>query len=602
MSESSYSFVPFPPVSKLGVIGDRRTAAIVAADGTICWHCLPNYDGIAIFGALLDVERGGFWRLGPLARILGRQHYQPDTAVLVTRWEEDDRILELSDAMLWPDNTRQGGLDDRRTIVRRLRCLKGRWRCAMSIEVRPDFGTSARATSVEGGVQFAAGLGRAGLWASLTLSLTEYGSRCEFDLAEGEEIWTVFGPGERLEEWNPQRAEEALTAVSRYWEAWTSRLSRVKSRGDMIRRSALTVQLLSFAPTGAPLASPTTSLPERIGGSRNFDYRYSWIRDASLSVALLSQLGLTSEAKQFFDWLEGLQPGKNMPLQVVYRLDGGREMSLTKREELSGYRESAPVELGNVAADMVEINSFGYLANSALIFLENGGEWRNEFWDLIRRVAEFTVGHWQDPGAGIWELTPVKHFVSSKIMSWVTLDRAIRIGKKLGYTDNVNNWRRSMEAIRDEVMERGWSEKLGSFRQHYDADTVDAALLLIPVMGFLPADHPRVRGTVEQIQARLMINGFVYRFVTSELPNQGDRPLGEEEGAFLMCTFWLAHVYALQGDMEKADRLLRRAEALSEGTGLFSEAVDARGLTLMGNTPLVFSHSEYSKAALAISD
>ena len=337
----------------------------------------------------------------------------------------------------------------------------------MSLELRPDFGPFARPTAIEGGIQFAAGLGRAGLWASLPLSLTENGIRCEFDLAEGEVIWTVFGPGETPAEWNSQRAEEALTAVSKYWQAWTSRLARVKSRGDMIRRSALTVQLLSFAPTGAPLASPTTSLPERIGGSRNFDYRYSWIRDASLSVALLSRLGLTKGAGRFFDWLEGLQPGKNMPLQVVYRIDGGREMSLTKREGLSGYRESAPVELGNVAADMVEIDSFGYLADAALTFLEHGGEWRNEFWDLICRVAEFTVEHWRDPGAGIWELTPVKHFVSSKIMSWVTLDRASRIGEKLGHTDNIAKWHRGLEAIKNEVMERGWSETLSSFRQQY---------------------------------------------------------------------------------------------------------------------------------------
>ena len=600
MNDARLRFVPFPPVGKLGVIGDRRTAAMVAADGTVCWWCLPNYDGDAAFGALLDVGKGGFWRLGPQALSLGEQRYIPDTAVLVTRWEQDGFTLELTDTMLWPDNSRPAGFDDRRTILRRLRSLRGRAPCVMRLEVKPDFGAPAAVTSVDGGFVFTAAALRLGLWASRPLETAENGLAAEFCLSEGDEVWFVLGVEEAPAEWTGQRADEAFASTTAYWRNWNCELASTGSRDEMIHRSALTVQLLSFAPTGAPLAAPTSSLPERIGGGRNYDYRYSWVRDASLSVALLSLLGQKKEARRFFDWLEHLQPGKNMPLQVVYCVDGGREMPLTERKELTGYRESTPVHMGNAAADMVEIDSFGYLADSALIFLEHGGSWRDGFWDLIRRVADFTVEHWREPGACIWELTPVKQFVVGKVMSWVTLDRAVRIAERIGWAAGTDIWRKGMAEIRAEVMGRGWSERLGSFRQYYDVDTVDAALLLIPVMGFLPADHPRVIGTVAQIETRLMVNGFVYRFVASELPNQGDRPLGEEEGGFLMCTFWLAHVYALRGEREKADAILRRAEALAGGTGLFSEAVDARTPTLIGNMPLVFSHAEYARAALAL--
>lgn len=601
MSDPQTRFAAFPAIEKLAVIGDRRTAAIVAADGTIAWFCLPNFDGGTVFGALLHIAKGGFWRLGPTAPRLGEQNYLPGTAAVTTRWREDGSTLELTDLMLWPENSRPPELEQRRVILRRLRCVEGGTRCVMALEARFDFGATATPAAVPGGFELAAGPQRLGLWTSKPVEPAAGGGlAAEFDLAAGEEVWAVLGPAEAPAQWTPERAGEAMAHTLDYWRRWTDALDCTGSRRDWICRSAATIQLLSFAPTGAPLAAPTSSLPERIGGPRNYDYRYSWIRDASLSIALLSKLGATEEAKRFFDWLEQLEPGKNTPLQLVYRVDGGRDLPGRERRELAGYRGSAPVRVGNGAVDMVEIGSFGYLADCALIYLEHGGRWRAEFWDLIRRIADFTAEHWAEPGAGIWELDPPRDFVSSRVMCWVALDRAVRIAERVERSEGVARWRDAMAAIKSEIMARGWSEPMGSFRQHYGADTVDAALLLIPLMGFLPIDHPRVRGTVAEIEARLLRDGFVYRFDAAKLRGQGEGPLGESEGAFLMCGFWLAHVYALRGEPEKADAMLRRAQAAAGPTGLFSEAVDARNRTLLGNMPLAFSQAEYAKAALAL--
>jgi GH15 family glucan-1,4-alpha-glucosidase len=287
-----------------------------------------------------------------------------------------------------------------------------------------------------------------------------------------------------------------------------------------------------------------------------------------------------------------------MPLQTVYRVDGGTDAPLRRRDGINGYRESRPVQFGNPAFHMPEIGSFGFLADCVWTYVERGGKWKDGYWRLVRRIADFVAGHWREPDAGIWELEP-RHFVASRVLFWAVLDRAIRIGERIGRDDMpVIAWRAAMDAIRAEVMGRGWSDAMHSFRQHYDADTVDAALLLIPLLDFLPPDDPKVRGTVAQIEARLTINGFVYRFLEEAFPDQGRQPLGEEEGAFVMCTCWLAHYYAQLGDRDRADAILRRVESTAPA-GLLAEAVDGRTGAQLGNMPLLLSQVEYAKAAMA---
>ncbi|HJU20246.1 MAG TPA: glycoside hydrolase family 15 protein [Stellaceae bacterium] len=593
-------FVPFPPIEKIGTIGDRRSAALVAADGTVSWWCLPNYDGPTLFGCLIDPGKGGSWRLGPKGLNFGKQSYLGDSAVLVTHWEEEGAVLELTDAMLWPENNRSAGREDRRVLLRRLRCLEGTAQCTMHLEPRRDFGEPAQVSRDAAGGEFVLDGLRLGLWLSRPLLAQADGPSAAFDLAPGEEVWAILGPGENNAGWTREQAQQALDETLSYWRKWAAQLDCPGPRGDRIQRSGIAAHLLAYAPSGALVAAPTCSLPERIGGPRNYDYRYAWIRDASLSVELLSLLGATGEARHYLDWLVTLEPGDKMPLQVVYRIDGSRDLEQTERKGLAGYRQSSPVRLGNQAAEMMERGSFGFLADCMLAYLEAGGEWRDEYWHLLRKLADFTATQWRREDAGIWELSPEQHFVAGKVMTWVTLDRALRIHQKLGRHESVGTWRQTMAEIHDAVLRSGWNEERHSFRQSFGEEAVDAALLLMPLYGFLPVDDPRICATVDRIAEALMVNGFVHRFDASMVRGQPDLPLGEAEGAFLMCTFWLAHFYALRGERERADALLRRAEEVAGALGLYSEAIDARSAAFLGNTPLLFSQAEYAKAALAL--
>jgi GH15 family glucan-1,4-alpha-glucosidase len=593
-------FIPFPPIERIAVTGDRRTAALIAADGTVCWWCLPNYDGPPLFGCLLDTAKGGHWRLGPRGLNFGRQHYLGDSPVLVTRWRDGGAVLELTDAMPWPGNDRPAGCERRRVLLRRLRCLGGAARCLFSLDPRLDFADAARIAAAESGFALACGDLRLGLWLSRPLFADAEKLHGEFDLAAGDEVWAVLGPGEDPAAWNPERAREALAETLSYWRRWTTGLTAAGSRRETIRRSAVMVHLLAYAPSGALVAAPTTSLPELVGGERNYDYRFAWVRDASLSIAVLSLIGPTREAQHYLDWLCGLEPGSTMPLQVVYRVDGGRDLDQKELRGPTGYRRSPPVRLGNAAARMTELGSFGFLADCMLIYLERGGPWCEDYWRLLRRIADFVATEWRRPDAGIWEISPDRHFLSSKILSWVALDRAVRIRDRLGRHESTDTWRRAMAEIRSQVLDKGWSAQRQSFRQSYDCDALDAALLLLPLTGFLPVDDSRVRATVERIEAELTVNGFVHRFDASMVPGQPDRPLGEAEGAFLMCTFWLAQYYARRGERARAEALLCNAERVAGETGLFSEAIDARSASLLGNMPLLFSQAEYARAALAL--
>jgi GH15 family glucan-1,4-alpha-glucosidase len=599
----SIPFIPFPPIERIAVTGDRRTAAMIAADGTVCWWCLPNYDGPPLFGCLLDTGKGGHWRLGPRGLNFGRQHYLGDSPVLVTRWQDSGAVLELTDAMPWPDRSRPAGGEGRRVLLRRLRCLGGTARVVMHLEPRLDFKEAPRIRGAGPGFELCCGDLRLGLWLSRPMVADGGGFSEEFDLAAGEVFWAVLGLDEDPALWSAERVEGALAETLGYWRKWMASLTYSGSRQDLIRRSAMLVHLLAYAPSGALVAAPTTSLPEHIGNKRNYDYRFAWVRDASLSVAVLSLLGPTEEAQHYLDFLCGLEPGPTMPLQVMYRIDGSRDLDQVDVEGAIGYRHSPPVRFGNAAARMTERGSFGFLADCMLLYLERGGSWRDEYWHLLRRCTDYVAKEWNQPDAGTWEIPPNRHFVSTKVMCWVALDRALKIGEKLGREENVDHWRRAMTEIRSEVLGRGWSPQKQSFRQSYDCEAVDAALLLLPLTDFLPVDDSRVRATVARIEAELTVNGFVHRFDANEVPGQPDPPRGslsETEGAFLMCTFWLARYYALCGVPERAAALLCKAERVAGETGLFSEAVDARSARLLGNMPLLFSQAEYARAALAL--
>jgi GH15 family glucan-1,4-alpha-glucosidase len=593
--------IPYPAIERHGIVGDRRTAALVAADGTVDWLCLPDFDGVVVFGALLDWFKGGHWRLGPARMTLGQQKYQEDSLVLETCWDLEEGTLLLEDAMLWPEQGRPPEQTDVRAMVRGLRCVRGTVRCELELQAGYNFQQNA-AVLAEYTSGFTLQLSELSLrfWAKDRPDMV--GSRLHrvFQLKEGEEFWAVLELGAAGHGWSVESARGALEQVRQYWRSWVGEL-RPEGNGDKeVRRSAMTVHLLTYAPAGSVVAAPTTSVPERIGGDWNADYRLCWVRDASLSVSMLAWLGNLRETEQYLQWLVQRLSYFGRPLQVLYGIRGEKRPSQKQRLDIAGYRDSKPVRIGNHAYKQHQLGSYGYLADCVWNYLQEGGQWRDEYWKLIHRLASFTAKHWQKPENGIWELPERQHYLNSKVLSWVTLDRAIRIAQKVNPSFDTSNWQASLEAIHAEVMEKGWSEQLGAFRQRYEAENLDAAALLIPVMGFLPADHPRVLATMDRIAEFLSIDDFVLRFDPIQTPSLGHFPLGQLEGAFFLSTFWLATAYAKAGQPDRAERILKRAERLAGSLGLFSEAADPRTGNFLGNTPLLFSHVEYVRAKLEI--
>jgi GH15 family glucan-1,4-alpha-glucosidase len=350
------------------------------------------------------------------------------------------------------------------------------------------------------------------------------------------------------------------------------------------------------------VAAPTLGLPESIGGTRNYDYRYAWIRDASLSAASLSSVGDGATAEHYLRWLSGLKSSTDSPLQVVYDVRGRTKIPQHRVRQAAGYRTSQPVRIGNHAYDQRQLGSLGFLVDCMASAREGGAAWRPEYSALLRRVVDYTCRSWSKADSGIWELEHHQQFVASKVMCWVVLDRAAAIAQRIGGFEatDVTRWRALATTIRDAIQSRGYGEGLGAFRQRYDHDTVDASALLVPLMGFLPPDDPRVLSTMDRIEETLGFEGFLYRFRPDETKGEVAEPLGQFEGAFLPCTFWLATARAMAGQIDRAEALLQRAENLTGDVGLFPEEVDPRSGQLLGNYPLLFSHVEHIRAIVAL--
>ncbi|HWD91932.1 MAG TPA: glycoside hydrolase family 15 protein [Verrucomicrobiae bacterium] len=589
----------YPAIERHGIIGDRRTAALVSADGTLDWLCLPDYDSDIVFGALLDWSKGGYWRLGPAEVMQGEQSYDGETMVLQTEWKLETGTLVLQDAMLWPEDRRAPEKEASRVVVRCLKCVRGTARFAFHLQPGFNLEKSPKITFTErpGGISIQANQSALHLWSNFPLQKQTRSLRGEMELTEGQEIWAVLERGASGQEWSVDAAHDAVETNRTYWREW---LKRIHHAPREIRRSAMTVHLLSYAPEGSVVAAATTSLPERIGGDWNADYRLCWVRDTSLALGTLERLGDWEETERYLQWLHRQVSRFGPPLRPLYGIRGEKRPRQKELKHAAGYRNSAPVRIRNHAYKQFQLGSLGFFADCVWFYLQEGGRWQDDYWQIIRRVADFTSKHWMEPDNGIWELPERQHFVSSRVLSWVALDRAVRIAEKVKPDFDVSAWRAELPKIHDEVMERGWSEKLGAFRQRYEADNLDSALLLISVFDFLPPEHPRVLATIERIEERLTLDGYTYRFDPRELAMLGDFPLGELEAAFLPCTFWLATAHAKASRVKKAEAILRRVEQLAGKLGLFAEAVDPRTQGFMGNTPLLFSHAEYVRARMEV--
>ena len=596
----------FPAIAKHGVIGDRRTGALVAAGGSIDWFCTPDFDGTPVFGTLLDPERGGFCRFGPRENVQGKQRYLPGTVAVVTTWDigKDAAALELTDVMAWPDTDRPDELAEQRVIIRRLRVVQD---SVVQFDLHPRRGFTGPPDSVgaaRGGAVFTFADGTLGFWASFEVKVEQDRVWVVHHLRAGEEHWAVVGWNTPPEQWSVARAAAVFGEAQAYWSGWSAglKLEGAGERAAAVERSALTVQLLSHVTHESAVAALTTSLPERLGGDKNYDYRYAWVRDASLSLALLARGGKTAEVQCYLRWLCSLTSSTPSPLQVCYRLNGDPNLDQTEIEGVRGYEDSRPVFLGNRAAKQRQLGSLGFFVDCARIYVDHGGEWREEFWALVKRVADFTSANWQEKDCGVWELSQEAHYVASRVMSWVVLERATDIAGKTGHAGETDHWRETAAAIHAEVMEKGWCARKNSFRQRYDSDALDAAALLIPLMNFLPADHPRVLGTLAATERELVVDGLVHRFDPSDTMGGEQLPIAEFEGAFLPCVFWHAHALAKAGRCAQAEAILVKCEAVAGELGLFAEEIDARKNTFLGNTPLLFSHVEYTRAVMALNE
>ena len=587
------------PIQSRGAIGDRRTGALASADGTIDWLCVPRFDGEPVFSALLDPAAGGLARLGPPG-CRGVQRYAGDTAILRTTWALPQATIELSDTM---DVSATEG----HVLVRRLRHLGGASAVPIELFVRGSGPLSNRAPLVcrplEGGAVFTRGDGELTVWASFASERRGDALQARHSLGAGGVLWVVLAWESRDGGWSVERAAAALQRTEAYWTNWSSELAIDASdpRASQLRRSAITVQLLTSAEHDAPVAALSTSLPERIGGDRNYDYRYAWIRDSSLALALLTRLGKCAEVSCCLDWLCQRRSETEAPLQVCYRIDGSTELPESEISDIPGHRGSLPIRIGNRAAHQKQLGSFGFLLDCASSYFELGGDWTPEASELTERVAEYVAAHWQEPCNGIWELEREADYVSSRVMSWVVLEKAAWIARQTGRGSPAARWQAVAREIHAEVMARGFCERKNAFRQRYDSDALDASALLIPLHDFLPHDHPRVVGTLAALHRELVVGGLLHRFDPQETVGPESLPLGRFEGAFLPCVFWHVQVLARCGRWSDADALLRRCESAAGDVGLFAEELDAHTDQLLGNTPLLFSQVEYVRAVWAVS-
>jgi GH15 family glucan-1,4-alpha-glucosidase len=588
--------VPYSAIGRHGVVGDRRTAALIAEDGTIDWLCLPDYDGDIVFGGLLDSQRGGTFRIGPAAPRIGSINHEANGASHVTGWRAPAGEVTLSDVMVWPARDASSA-HHRQAVVRHLQCTRGRIACELNLRSARNFFPMSGVACSANEIRFACGANTARLWCDRPLLVAGSSVTAEFELSAGEEAWAVFSLGD-LEPWSIDRTRRLKDEAEGYWKEWLKTLSFRGPHEQQVRRAGLLIHMLSHAPTGSLVAAPTASLPERIGGDWNADYRCAWVRDASLSLTALSWLGNTDDCKHYLEWLSTLGSSTAAPLQPLYGIRGEQVVEQQERHDLYGYRGSQPVRFGNHAYRQSQLDAFGYLAECMHVYLDRGGSWEPRFWDLLERCANYVCANWRDPGNSVWELSVVQHYLSAKVMSWTALDRAIRVAEQLNKTHVLERWRAARDAIWADVMQRGWNDRLQSFRQRYEGDNLDAAALLVPIMDFLPPDHPRVHSTIQRVADRLAIDQFVYRFDPTETPGfDKGLPLGEFEGAFLPCTFWLATALIKIGRVDEGEAILNAVDSLTPSLGVFAEGFDVRTREFTGNMPLLFSHVEYVRAA-----
>lgn len=584
------------PIADYGAIGDCRSLALVGVDGSIDWCCLPRFDSPSIFGRLLDQRDGGSWELAPVDPHSSRQQYSDKTNILQTVFQTSDGLAVVTDFMPADErHIRRDARPDRHPrLIRVVTGLAGSVRFSQRIDMRPDFGNMPNPLTPH-----AQGLhaddGRNHYCISATIPLEA--GRQTFTVNPGDTIAMALALNHTATCGHPITLEQArrlLRVTREYWWTWISRCTYQGPYQVHVWRSALTLKLLTYAPTGAIVAAPTTSLPEWIGGERNWDYRYTWLRDASFTLYSLFQLGYRDEARDFMEWLGRVAVDRG--LQNLYDLDGRVPADEQVLNRLSGYRGSRPVRVGNGAAAQLQLDIFGELLDCAYLFVAHGGQLSDALWKELSTIVNFAVERWQEPDASVWEVRGQNlHFTYSKAMCWVAVDRGLRLAEKLGKPAG-QDWGEAHRSIHAAVVDRGYSKNLGSFTQSFDSEELDAAALRLIQLGFLDERDPRLRSTIDAIDEHLSSGPLVFRYRTGAT----DDGMKSPEGSFIICAFWLADALALVGDLEEAERRFERLLAFASPLGLFAEEVDSRSGALLGNFPQAFSHLSLISAAVNI--
>jgi GH15 family glucan-1,4-alpha-glucosidase len=586
------------PIEDHGVIGDLHTAALVGTDGTIDWLCLPRFDSPSVFCSILDDAKGGHFKLRPEKYVRSQQLYLPGTNVLLTRFLSPEGVAEILDFMPIDD-----GYETRHDLIRDVRVIRGQM--SFEVDCRPAFDYARQDHTVEfvkGGVIFR-GAGMAlNLASEVPLEEGPTRNACKsFDLKEGESASFVFqqleegeGPREVL-----KRAEcqDLLQQTLDYWRRWVSKSAYRGRWRDMVNRSALALKLMIYNPTGALVSAPTMGLPQVIGGARNRDYRYTWMRDAAFTMFVLIRVGFKEEAHKFMDWLRDRCRGSGGPLQPLYGIDGRAEIRVEELPHLSGYRDSHPVWLGNGAYDQLQFDLYGAVLDAAYLHNRYGAPLDYDVWHDLRSTLDWLSESWQQPDEGMWGTQGGrKHFVSSKVMSWVALERAVRIALQRGLPADEGRWATQRDAIYEEVMQKGWNPKKESFVRYYGSDVLDASLMLMPVVRFVGPTDPRWLATLDRIQKELAYDVLVERYETAAGVNEDP---SADTGSFSLCSFWLVECLTRAGRLEEARLALEKMFSYANHVGLYAEKVGSSGEAL-GNFPHAFAHLSLITAAVRL--
>ncbi len=598
--------MPYRPIENYGIIGDMHSVALVGMDGSIDWLCFPHFDSPSVFAAILDDEKGGRFRISPTSGdFTCKQLYWPDTNVLITRFFSPDGVGEVTDYM--PVGAPESG-HGHHLLIRRVKVVRGEVTFRMECFPAFDYAREEHETEIsDEGACFRSPQLSLGLTASVPLKHQDSGIATEITLQEEQtamfvlrEIEAGAGCGVSLSE---PETEELLRQTVEYWRRWLSQCTYTGRWRERVYRSALALKLLTFEPTGAIVAAPTCSLPESLGGERNWDYRYTWIRDAAFTLYGLLRIGFTEEAAQFMGWLESRCQHSNPDgsLQLMYGIDGRSDLTEETLDHLDGYRGSRPVRIGNGAYDQLQLDIYGELMDAVYLYNKHGDPISYDLWTRLRVLVNWVCDNWQQKDEGIWEVRGgQRHFVYSKLMCWVAIDRGLRLASKRSFPADRDRWLKVRDQIYEEIMEWGWSAERKSFVQSYDDDTLDASNLIMPLVFFLSANDPRMLGTLDATNRSpkdggLVSNSLVYRYDVEKSPDG----LEGEEGTFNLCSFWLVEALTRAGRVDEARLIFEQMLGYSNHLGLYAEEIGPGGEAL-GNFPQAFTHLTLISAAFSL--